>query len=135
MAEGDETKVSKYSSGVNIIIRLDLLWKSTHYDARAGKYKLWNSDLDRIWLELARDIDEEDFPKREKQFDNFDKELMELGEFTDYQKEGFAKATPEEIKKRDRQYKILMKKQLFLARLENEFGKGTTFDEQDGDYD
>ena len=35
--------------------------------------------------------------------------------------------------KRAEQYKILNEKELFLKRLENELGKGTTFD--DGDED
>jgi len=37
------------------------------------------------------------------------------------------------VENREEQYQILMDKQLFLARLENELGKGTTFGEGDED--
>lgn len=137
-----EVKTSKFSSGLNIIMRLDELWKDTHRHARDGLYKMWNLDLDRIWLELSRDLKEEKteelegYSTIEKEFNKFDKEISDLGVISDTEKEGFKKLTPEDIKNRNNFYKILMRKQLFLARLENKLGKGTTYEDlEDEDLD
>ena len=142
MEEESNLVKSKYSSGINIIIRLDLLWKDTHAHSRAGSFNKWNSDLDRIWLELARDlfnkkklIDEStSFEGVKEKFDNFDGELSQVGSFVDEKPAGFKQSSKEDISKRAEQYKILMRKQLFLARLENYLGKGTTEQDED-DYD
>ncbi len=138
MEEGEEKKTSKYSSGVNIIIRLDDLWKKTHAFAIAGQYSKWNSALDRVWLELARDYKKKDtdWTTKESDFKKFDTDLETNGGFHDKQPEGFKKAPPDIMEKRDKTYKVLMDKQLFLARLENELGKGTTHSEgEEYDFD
>lgn len=131
--ETQEQKISKYSSGVNILIRIDLLWKETHAHAKIGAYALLNSDLDRIWLELARDLEKEDYEERKKIFEMFDESLKKLMPFNDEKPSGFRELSPEDVKKRNDIYELLMEKQLFLARLENKLGKGTTFDEDDDD--
>lgn len=131
MEEGD-TKVSKFSSGLNIIMRLDELWKDTHRNSRAGKYNKWNGDLDRIWLELARDLKDK-YENNEKIFKEFEEELKKLGNISDKKPEGFKEPTKDQIKNRDEFYLLMMRKQLFLARLENELGKGTTLQEGDDD--
>lgn len=137
----DEDKVQRYSSGLNIVIRLDSLWKDTHLHSRAGQYAKWNADLDRIWLELARDLNENDkeddersFSLNEKKFNKFDDDLGKLMPFDDSGEKGFTAPSPEMMAKRNKQYKILMSKQLFLARLENELGKGTTYEDEDDDF-
>jgi hypothetical protein len=131
----EERKISKYSSGINIIVRLDSLWKDTHRHSREGAFSKWNSDLDRIWLELARDYSEgsEEWKDKKEKFDKFEKDITTEGGFHDFKREGFEKTPRETYLKREKVYKILMDKQLFLARLENELGKGTTHD--DGDED
>lgn len=131
--EGEEVsqKVSKFSSGINIILRLDSLWRDTHSYSRNGKYILWNLTLDRIWLELCRDLEGDEFEKQEKKFKEFEEKLQEQMPISDNEPEGFKKHTTEDIKKRNKVYNILIKKQIFLARLENELGKGTTFDDGD----
>ncbi len=136
MAEEQEEQTSKYSSGVNIIKRLDTLWIDTHTHSRAGKYMLWNSDLDRIWLELARDLKEKKYDSTLKNFNETDEELTKFANFNDHPPEGFGEVTPEMITQRNKIYQLLMKKQLFLARLENKLGKGTTFaDDDEDDFD
>ena len=132
----EEIKISKYSSGINIIIRLDLLWKDTHLHSRQGKYSLWNTDLDRIWLELARDLKEDRYIDVKNDFEDFDRKINELGKISDSPPEGFKEFTSEDIQKRNKFYEILVNKQLFLARLENELGKGTSWDDEGGeDFD
>jgi len=133
MEENQEQKISKYSSGVNILIRIDSLWKKTHLYAENGMYALWNTVLDRIWLELARDVKEEEYKIEKDKFDAFDKELKPLMPFNDEKPSGFKEPTTQEIVNRAKVYEILNKKQLFLSRFENKIGKGTTFDNEDGD--
>lgn len=54
MPDDEQPKISKYNSGIAIIMRLDVLWKDTHVHSRSGQYYKWNLDLDRIWCELSR---------------------------------------------------------------------------------
>jgi hypothetical protein len=152
----EEKKISKFSSGLNILQRVDFLWKNCHNYKRNGMYHFWNEELDSVWLELARDLKPEEYydldedgniiydSKKDKdkiktkgyrhQFEEFEKRLGELMPFIDTGNTGFQKPTPEMITKRNQQYKVLMEKQLFLARLENELGKGTSWDEEDDDF-
>jgi len=138
MEEKEQGK-SKYSSGVNIIIRLDELWKKTHQYALEGRYKLLNIVLDRVWLELARDLgdknsdEKKNFSSKEKEFEEFETQITNKGEIQDNNKAGFEEITQKEIETRNEHYKILMQKQRFLARLENELGKGTTQEDDDDD--
>jgi len=141
----EEKKVSKFSSGLNIILRLDNLWRSCQELKRNGKYSKWNEELDTIWLELARDLNKEDYNDKKNeengeiifgyksQFEEFDEKLKKVLPFQD-SVFGFQKPDKNVIKNRDKQYKILMEKQLFLARLENELDKGTTYEEEDDDF-
>ena len=138
--EEQDNIISKYSSGVNIIIRLDGLWKDAHNHVRQGKFYLWNLDLDCIWSELARDLfkdsDDKKYKEKKNTLDEYDNEISKLGGFYDKKPDGFAPITPEIESNRSKVYKILLEKQLFLARLENEIGKGTTFDTgEDDDFD
>jgi len=136
MEEVEEQKVSKFSSGVNILIRLDSLWKDVNNHSRLGLYSRWNADLDRIWCELARDLKETDYNNRKIEFDKFEKDIGQTGKFEDNATDGFKPLIPEQIKKRNEQYKLLMEKELFLRRLENYLGKGTTWsDEDEDDFD
>jgi len=133
MAEGDEVLISKHSSGVSIIIRIDGLWKDANIHSCAGQYSKWNTKLDVIWRELARDILEADWEAKKKAFDAFDEQLVKEGVFKDSGSDTFEDISTDEAKKRSKHYRILNDKELFLKRLENKLGKGTTF--SDGDED
>lgn len=144
MLEGQEKKVSKFSSGLNIITRLDVLWRKCQELKRNGKYQDWNDELDTIWLELARDLSVEDYNDKKdehgkitigykSQFEEFEAKLKEQLPFID-SGVGFKRIGNDSMKKRNEQYKILMEKQLFLARLENEIDKGTTYEDEDEDF-
>lgn len=114
-------KVSKFSSGIAQLMRLDEIWKDTHRHVRTGRLEMWNWDLDRVWCELSADLEDgnEDGKKpdaRIKKFEDINKEIASS-------KLNFGKY-----------YQILMKKELFLRRLQNELGKGTSYEEGDDDY-
>jgi hypothetical protein len=153
--ENEEKKISKFSSGINILQRVDFLWKNCHNLKRNGLYHRWNEELDSVWLELARDLKETEYYDLDEegniilnsdnnkevktkgyksQFEEFENRLQEIMPFMDSGSRGFQKPEESMIKKRNKQYKLLMEKQLFLARLENELGKGTSWEEEDDDF-
>lgn len=139
--EDNEYQTSKYSTGVNINLRIDQLWKDSHLHSRTGRYNQWNLDLDCIWSELARDLKDKADKKKNIHsyeeikiiFESFDKEILEHGTIKDQEQEGFKVIDKKSKESRAEHYKILRKKQLFLARLENTLGKGTTFDSNEED--
>lgn len=143
----NQQQVSKYNSGVAIQIRLNGLWVDSHNHSRSGLFKKWNADLDCIWVELAGDVKykektnvskevierDSEYNKYKKQFDDFDRKLLETGQFQDNQDDSFEPLTKEFISKRNQQYKILIEKSLFLKRLEKYLGKGSKWDDEDED--
>jgi len=114
IADSSSQKTSKYNSGVAQIMRLDYLWQETHKCARQGDLQKWNWILDRVWLELAGDLDNDD--NRVSDFNKFIKDVAENKDQTCML------------------YQTLMRKELFLRRLQNELGKGTSYEESDSDY-
>lgn len=133
MVEGEEKQVSKYNSGINIIMRLDSLWREVNSFASSGKYSKWNSSLDRVWCELSRDLKENEFEGKETEYEAFDTKIDEIGDFGDSVGDTFNEIPPEAIKNRNKMYRLLMKKEIFLRRLENYLGKGTAWDDDDDD--
>lgn len=133
MEKEEEQKVSKFSGAVSALIRVDELWNDTHTHSRQGKYLNWNEDLDRIWLELAKDLSNEIFTSKKEIFDAFETQLKEKGGIYDKAKCDFEDIPQDTITKRSNIYKILMDKELFLRRLENELGKGTSWEDEDED--
>ena len=145
MPDDEEKKSSKFSAGLNIITRLDVLWKKAQIYIEDGYYNKWNTLLDIIWLELTRDLSPEDYKdsidkdgKKNKgyksEFDEFDEKLRKYLPFQD-SGSGFKLPDKDMIQKRNQQYKILMDKQRFLARLENTLGKGTSWSQVEDDWD
>lgn len=137
MADNEEVgtqKTSKYNSGIAQIYRLDNLWKDTHRHARALQFSLWNLDLDRVWCELAKDLEEQGkFPEKYTKLSEFDNQLANLGPFIDSPPAGWQEMNETATQNRAKQYKILLEKELFLRRLENEVGKGTAWDDASAD--
>lgn len=139
--EVTEVKKSKYSSGIAKEMRRNDLWKETNYHSRNGQYSKWNEDLDRIWCELSSDAKKKnvfdtkdsDGESNKDKMENFDKELAEIGQFGDSVHMGFEKPSQEIIRKRGEHYKKLMEKEIFLRLLEEEVGKGTTWEDEDED--
>jgi hypothetical protein len=133
MEEHEELKISKFSGGVNIQIRLNSLWIDSHNHSRSGLFSKWNCDLDRIWIELSGDLKESEYEQYKKSFDEHDSKICKTGCFDDDLIDEFKTITKESIKKRNEQYKILMEKELFLKRVEKHLGKGTSWDDEDKD--
>lgn len=135
-----QQQLSKINSGMLIILRLNELWKDAHRHARKGNYSKWNDDLDRVWCEIGGD---------EKEVDEDDKDYSKSSDvlykkltldYADTCKEGNNK--PKGFEQLDSNAKIsitkqkqaLIKKELFLRRLQNKQGKGTAYHDSSEDY-
>lgn len=133
--------ISKINSGMLINLRLNELWKDAHRHSRDGKYSKWNDDLDRVWMELGGDEKEVDQKKDKKKYEEssdykfttFSKEYAEAcGSKT--KTGGFNKINDADKGSFVKQKQALMKKELFLRRLQNQQGKGTAYQTSDEDY-
>lgn len=114
MEEGkfEEQKISKFNSTIAILYRIDSLWKDAHIHSRSGKLMKWNWDLDRIWCELACDANLDD----EQEFKKLNDDVL-----ANYK-------NPVEL------YKNLLKKEIFLRKLQNKQGKGVAYEESLDNY-
>lgn len=125
----DSKKISKYNSGIAQLYRIDNLWKDAHRDCRLGKLNRWNWTLDRVWLELAGDLDEKENEKDKatiKSFNDINNKVADLN----------TRIIKKSIKVKDfteKLYQLLMDKELFLRRLQNELGKGSAYQDYDED--
>ncbi len=131
----DETAnlISKYSSGVSILVRISGLWNDANTHSRTGRYADWNNDLDCIFRELARDLTDDEYGIKQKEFNKFDTDIAGAGKFMDGGSQTFKEPSTKQIDGRSKHYKSLNDKELFLKRLENKVGKGTTWDNGDED--
>jgi len=144
MAYGDMESVaeeglitSKFNSGMLINLRLNNLWILTHNYARKGLYSDWSGVLDRIWCELSADIpDSEEGIKTNKLFDNIEIELSVVGVTNWGRIDGFQEKDAKMKLFMTKQYRLLMKKEIFLRKLQNKQGKGTAYyDESEDDWE
>jgi hypothetical protein len=132
--EENELIKSKYNSGINKIIRIDSLWKDVNTHKRTGLFVKWNEDLDCIWCELSSDAKKKGiFKAKQEEFEKFNKELKDIGTINDKGKVGFKKVEDEEKNKRAKHYKTLSDKEIFLRLLEEDVGKGSSWDDSDED--
>ena len=109
---------SKLNAGLFELMRLHEIWMRCHQYKRAGNLAKWNDELDCAWTELDSDLD---IKKHKQYFDIFDKLMADTIKFS---------------KNRIILNQILMKKQIFLKRVQNVQGKGTAYiDETEDDFE
>ncbi len=132
--DGNESnKLSKINSAGLINLRIHRLVEDANRHSRAGKFLAWNSDLDRIWMELAGDVDEG--KKTDKDWKELVKELGTVGPIRNWKSvDGFSELEKDEKKNQKGQYEKLNDKELFLRRLLNKQGKGTAYQDSIEDY-
>ena len=138
-ARTEEAVTSKINSGMLINLRLNDLWKDAHRHARAGKYSAWNDDLDRVWCELGGDekeIDEDDKDYEDSSDDKYNKLTLAYADACKGVKKlvGFQTHTSDSKVSFAAQKKALIKKEIFLRRLQNQQGKGTAYHDSAEDY-
>jgi len=133
----DGLVTSRFNSGMLINLRLNNLWVLTHNYARKGHYSDWSGVLDRLWCELSADIGDDDAgEKTNKKFYDIEEELNKVG-VTNWSKYGGFEGKDAKAKLiMTKQYRLLMKKEIFLRKLQNKQGKGTAYyDESENDWE
>ena len=129
--ESDDEKISKINSAGLINSTLESLWKDSYRAMTKGDYKLWNTLLDSIWAILGGD--EKEMGKVDNRIQKLNLKIYGLGSLKSKIGKGFG----EKINPNNPfQYQLLLKKALFLRRLQNKQGKGTAYsDEDEDDFD
>ena len=125
----DGLKISKYNSAEFLNMRISNLWQKAHTESFSGNYHMWNITLDKIWSELAGDVDPTSLNGK-KIFDYYQKlssRLAESGILFRQRAQGFAKLQKSDGLIMAKQYKILLDKEIWLRYLQNKQGKGTSY--------
>ena len=131
---GLTNKSSKINSAMIVNMTLNELWKDSFKHFKSGLYLSWNNDLDAIWTILGGEPDIED-SDTENKFNEINNKLSEIGNISDTRSSiGFDDIDKDYLIKINKQKSILLKKALFLRRLQNSQGKGTAYHDADEDY-
>ena len=126
--ETDEQKVSRINSAGLINSTLEKLWLDCYSVMARGDYLLCNTKLDSIWAILGGDEDEGG--DKDTEMNEINLKIYENGSLKAKMGQGFnKKSNPNNAI----QYQWLMKKSLFLRRLQNSQGKGTAYASDDDD--
>ena len=127
-------KSSKINSAMIVNMTLNELWKDSFKHSRAGLYLSWNNDLDTIWTILGGEPDIEN-SDTEKKFNEINLSLFEIGNLSNGKdSNGFNNVDNSYLIKINKQKSILLRKALFLRRLQNTQGKGTAYHDADEEY-
>lgn len=111
---GEPDKKSKYNAAISQIYRLDNLFQKAESLRNLGRLIKWNWVLDSLWIELASDSTPQD--------------IKIFGKFT--------KAISKYRGNKNLLYQILMRKEIWLRKLQNQQGKGTSYiDDSEDDFD
>jgi len=127
-ADVSDEKVSKINSAGIMNITLENLWRDSYSALARGDFLLWNSKLDAVWSILAGDCKEND--KDDTEMKHINLKIYELGNLKRQTINGFEKLTNPNS---SLQYLWLLKKAVFLRRLQNRQGKGTAYQSADED--
>lgn len=126
--QDSETMMSRINSAGLINSTLENIWKDSYNAMASGNYSLWNTKLDAIWAILGGDVKEDD--EDEKKYNSINLKIYENGSLKSKIGSGFdEKTNPNNAI----QYQLLIKKALFLRRLQNKQGKGTAYENEDQD--
>jgi len=127
----EEKKISKINAAALINLTLERLWANAFNKQASGNLLGWNRCLDSLWLILGGDEDDDSIYVKE--FNKIEIEIGNSGSLI-HKKTGFALTSQDENKLISYQYRLLMKKSLFLRRLQNKQGKGTAYEDYSSDY-
>ena len=128
--EDEESKISRINSAGLINITIENSWRESYKAMIKGDLVSWNRILDTLWVILGGDCKEKDIV--DKEISDIDKDIYSTGSLN-HKKSGFETSSDKENENIAHQYILLKKKALFLRRLQNIQGKGTSY--QNDDYD
>ncbi len=126
--EDEETKMSKFNAAGLISTTIEKLHSEGHDAMASGNYVLWNTKLDSIWTILGGDVKDDDTD--DKKFKKICLKVFDNGSLKGKIGTGFNKR---ENPDNATQYQWLIRKSLFLRRLQNRQGKGTAYTSDDED--
>lgn len=124
----EESKMSKFNSAGLISATLEKLWVDCYNAMSSGNYILWNTKLDSIWAILGGD--EPENGDSDKTMQEISLKIYNTGSLNSKIGIGFNK---KENPNSSMQYQLLLRKSLFLRRLQNKQGKGTFYVSDDED--
>jgi len=127
--EPSEDQVSKINAAGLINITLENLFRDCYIAMANYNYRLWMIKLDSIWTILGGD--EERGSTADNYINDLDLKIYTLGDMSIPVNRTFNKKP--ESKSKD-QYQLLKLKTIYLRRLQNKQGKGTSYLNSD-DYD
>lgn len=129
-------KLSRINSAGLVNSTLSNLWSDFFRHFRDGKYLSSNSDLDCIWTILGGEKGIEESETEDDYF-KIEEKLKESGNLRDsLEVRGFGKVDDTQLGIMIKQKSIMLKKALFLRRLQNSQGKGTAYnDGEDEDFE
>lgn len=120
-----EGKTSKYNSAVAQLKRMDAIFEAMHKEVRNGNFFQWNINLDRLWIELVGDLD--DNSSEEKEIKDINAKLVKLLPLPSGAASSFNKKPVGYPVRMAAQYQLLMEKEKILRKLQNKLGKGTAW--------
>ena len=143
MQQQEDLKIGKQSrinSGMLQVFRLDFLWKEANKYATAGLYGKWNDVLDRVWCELAGDVKNKKKKGEEDKKDTFQIFTDLTKDYADTiksnsKKRGFGGFEENDLINMVKQKNALIKKEIFLRKLQNKQGKGTAYENLEDDFE
>ena len=126
--EDSDTPTSRINAAGLINSTLEKLWNESYTLMSQGRYDLWNVKLDSIWCILGGDVENDGVE---------DKEMQKIN-LAIYSKGSLKSKIGNSFSQKDNpnnsfQYQLLLKKSLFLRRLQNKQGKGTAYATEDDD--
>lgn len=124
----DDKQMSRINSAGIINITLENLWRDVYNSMSSGDYSKWNIKLDAIWSLLGGDCEENG--EEDKAYTKLNLDVYTKGSLKTKQGTGFKKV---DNPNNSIQYLLLLKKNLFLRRLQNKQGKGTAYSRGDED--
>jgi len=130
--EAETEKISKINAAGLINITFTNLWNDFYRHLRGSRFAEANADLDCLWVEFGGDVEEG--AVEETTYDNLNEKLVKKGSLKKRKHEGFKKINEEDIDGMTYQYTHLLKKALFLKKLQNKQGKGTAYRDSADDY-
>jgi|ETNvirnome_2_300_1030623.scaffolds.fasta_scaffold06218_3 hypothetical protein len=122
--ESDSYGRSKINAAGLINLTLEGLWKEVFKFQGKNDLWKWNRHLDSIWCILGGD--ETEGSENARDFKAIELQIGKTGSLV-HKSTGFNAISGDSIKTMAVQYQLLMKKALFLRRLQNKQGKGTAY--------
>lgn len=128
ISDVEDNAQSRINAAGIINSTLEKLWNESYTSMAGGDYLKWNIKLDSIWAILGGDVKEGE--KEDKDFEKINLGIYDQGSLKSKVGTGF---NQEPNPNNPMQYQLLLKKALFLRRLQNKQGKGTAYASDDED--